>query len=156
MLFRRISAWLLGVAAAAGMVLSAAPAPAAEGAQARFGQMRNFGLIDKCLANHHPTVFVYICDARFDDQFWFDAGGPQIRNWHTDKCLAARPNGVDVFTFDCGPWADQQWRPWAGSSAMFENVHFPGRCLAAHGGGRVFLHECTIGFDDQHWIWPNR
>jgi Ricin-type beta-trefoil lectin domain len=164
---KRIGAVVLGLVMAAMAVFAATPASAAEtsggqltmehvaGAAQRPMEgtvLYNANFDHMCLANHHPTVFLFGgCTGQYPDQRWYQSNG-QLVNQFSGNCLAAHGDG-SVFTFDCGPrYADQLWRNYQGRPSMFENVYYPGQCLAAHGDGAVFLFACNPGYQDQYWL----
>jgi hypothetical protein len=165
---KRIGAVVLGLVMAAMAVFAATPASAAETSSGQLTMAQapgaaparpmagtvlyNANFDHMCLANHHPTVFLFGgCTGQYPDQRWYQNNG-QLVNQFSGNCLAAHADG-SVFTFDCGPrYADQIWRNYAGIPSMFENVYYPGRCLAAHGDGSVFLFTCNSGYKDQYWL----
>ncbi|MBB5960402.1 hypothetical protein FHS29_007026 [Saccharothrix tamanrassetensis] len=150
-----------------GLILMAGPASAAESpratgtvadakagdanTQATWFLLRNRKLSGKCIANHHPKVFVYRCEPDYADQLWTLSGVGQLANGKSGACLAMHANGR-VFTHRCDTYQDQRWifRD-VGDGFLIENAEHRGKCIAAHSDGKVFGFRCTTGYQDQHW-----
>jgi hypothetical protein len=105
----------------------------------------------RCLANHHPKVFLYNCGNYTDQQWSIHRSGYRrdyLYNLDSEKCLAMHDNG-HVFTHPCnGDYLDQRWH-LRDDGYIENNAH--GLCLAAHPDNKVFGWRC--GQNDQIWRW---